>query len=160
MWETIREFIGSPNATVILVFVLMFVLIFMILTKTGLIQIHTDSVQIGAADRERNIIRQQLDWIRLHLQGMGAEIERTQDYNEYLAKYIIERCYDEYVDWITFNHISKSEAYIKIKQDKLVSLVMSLVVKEEYRTEEFKKIIADDVKVSIMALIQIREVYK
>lgn len=160
MWETIREFIGSPNATVILCFLLMFILISVILTKTGLLQIHTSSVQIGAADRERNIIRQQLDWIRLHLQGMEAGLQKPENYNEYLGKYIIERCYDEYVDWITFNHISKSEAYIKIKQEKLVSLVMSLVSKDEFRTEDFKNSIRNDVDVSIKALIQIREVYK
>ena len=65
-------------------------------------------------------------------------ITDESEYNGYLMKYILERCYDKVVEWITFNHLNTKNAYIEIKQEEICSLVYGLGVKEEFKTAEFK----------------------
>lgn len=160
MAETIEHLLLSPQSTSIMIFLIAILVIVIMLSKNGILQVHTASVQIGAADRERNIIRQQLDWVRSHLLGLESELEKPDDYNAYLGKYIVECVYDAYVDWITFNHISSAPAYIKIKQDKVVSIVKSLAIKEQYKSSEFEEFLRRDTEECIKSLLQIREVYK
>lgn len=160
MWETISTILTGPNAFVVLIFLAFVSVILFILVKSGAIRISTPNMSINTGDVERNIIRQQLDYVSLHLNGLEAKLEKPDDYNEYLGKLIIEKVFDEYVNWITFNHINKSPAYVEIKQERVVSLIRQYTVKEEFRSEEFEDLIRKDTKEVIEALIRIREVYK
>ena len=160
MWETISTILTGPNAFVVLIFLAFVSVILFILVKSGAIRISTPNMSINTGDVERNIIRQQLDYVSLHLNGLEAKLDKPDDYNEYLGKLIIEKVFDEYVNWITFNHINKSPAYVEIKQERVVSLIRQYTVKEEFRSEEFEDLIRKDTKEVIEALIRIREVYK
>jgi hypothetical protein len=160
MWETISNVLTSPNAFVVLIFLAFVAVILYILVKSGVLKISTSAVQLGSGDIERNIIRQQLDYVSLHLNGLEAKLDKPEDYNEYLGKLIIEKVFDEYVNWITFNHINKSPAYVEIKQERVVSLIRQYTIKEEFRSEEFEQMIREDTKNVIEALINIREIYK
>lgn len=160
MWETIRDVLMSPNVTVILVFLAFVFILAIVLSKTGLLNIHTNVVQIGAAIQERNIIRQQIEWVKLHCEGMESQLPKPEGYDTWRGRYILERVYDEYVTWITFNHISTDSTYVEIKQDRIVNLVESLVEREEFRTKEFEKTLRDDTREALEKLVQIREVYK
>lgn len=159
MWETIEHVLLSPNVTIILLFLAFIAIGVVFLTKTGILNIHTQNIQIGAADRERDIIRQQIEWIRLHFEGAEATLEKPEGYNEWLGKYIAERVYDEYVDWITFNHINASPAYIEIKQDKIINIIHKYATLDVFRSEEFDERLKEDVKFTIEKLIQIRKMY-
>jgi hypothetical protein len=160
MWETISTILTGPNAFVVLIFLAFVSVILFILVKSGAIRISTPNMSINTGDVERNIIRQQLDYVSLHLNGLEAKLDKPEDYNEYLGKLIIEKVFDEYVNWITFNHINKSPAYVEIKQERVVSLIRQYTVKDEFRSEEFEDLIRKDTKEVIEALIRIREVYK
>jgi len=160
MWETISTILTGPNAFVVLIFLAFVSVILFILVKSGAIRISTPNMSINTGDVERNIIRQQLDYVSLHLNGLEAKMNKPEDYNEYLGKLIIEKVFDEYVNWITFNHINKSPAYVEIKQERVVSLIRQYTVKDEFRSEEFEDLIRKDTKEVIEALIRIREVYK
>jgi hypothetical protein len=160
MWETISTILTGPNAFVVLIFLAFVSVILFILVKSGAIRISTPNMSINTGDVERNIIRQQLDFVSLHLNGLEAKLDKPEDYNEYLGKLIIEKVFDEYVNWITFNHINKSPAYVEIKQERVVSLIRQYTIKEEFRSEEFEDLIRKDTKEVIEALIRIREVYK
>lgn len=160
MWETISTILTGPNAFVVLIFLAFVSVILFILVKSGAIRISTPNMSINTGDVERNIIRQQLDYVSLHLNGLEAKLDKPDDYNEYLGKLIIEKVFDEYVNWITFNHINKSPAYVEIKQERVVSLIRQYTIKEEFRSEEFEDLIRKDTKEVIEALIRIREVYK
>ena len=133
MWETISTILTGPNAFVVLIFLAFVSVILFILVKSGTIRISTPNMSINTGDVERNIIRQQLDYVSLHLNGLEAKLEKPDDYNEYLGKLIIEKVFDEYVNWITFNHINKSPAYVEIKQERVVSLIRQYTIKEEPR---------------------------
>lgn len=160
MWETISTILTGPNAFVVLIFLAFVSVILFILVKSGTIRISTPNMSINTGDVERNIIRQQLDFVSLHLNGLEAKLDKPDDYNEYLGKLIIEKVFDEYVNWITFNHINKSPAYVEIKQERVVSLIRQYTIKDEFRSEEFEDLIRKDTKEVIEALIRIREVYK
>ena len=160
MWETISNVLTSTNAVAVLTFLCVCIIGGVVLVKTNLLQIHTDSVRLGAMDTERNIIRQQQDYVRLHLKSIENDLEKPEGYNEWLGRFVVMRVYAEYVEWISFNHLSKSEAYIKVKQNKLVDLINQYTYKEEFKTEDFIEFIRKDTRQMILDLIQIREVYK
>ena len=72
---------------------------------------------------------------------------------------IILELYKEYSNWISFNHISRSEEYIRVKQNSLVMIVNKLTKNEKYKSEEFKEYIREDTQKTILELLEIREVY-
>ena len=160
MWEAISNMLTSSNAVSILLFLGVCIIGAFVLIKTNMLQIHTQSVRIGAIDVERNIMRQQLDFVRHHLLALESNLKKPEDYNDYLGKYIVEVIYDEYVNWITFNHINASDKYIGVKQNKIVDIVSQYTVKDEFKSDEFLEFLRKDTKDTILELIQIREIYK
>lgn len=138
----------------------MIVLVAVILIKNGYINFDNESLRIGYADRERNIIKQQQDYVWLHLQDMEANLDKPSDYDKNLGQMIIMAMYIEYVSWISFNHLTKSDAYISVKQNRLVALVNRYTVKEQFKADNFIEDIRKDTKETIYELIKIREVYK
>lgn len=160
MWETIGQVLNGSNAGLVISTILVLVVIIVFLIKSNTIQINTPSVRIGMADRERNIIRQQQDYVWNHLREAEANLPKDKTYNKQLGQIIIMTAYIEYVKWISFNHLSRSEAYIGVKQSSLVALINSLTVKEEYKNEEFINYIKEDTKDTILKLIEIREVFR
>ena len=160
MWEAIKEVLTSSNAVIVLIFLFVIVVVAVILIKGGYINFDNESLRIGYADRERNIIKQQQDYVWLHLQDMEANLTKPDDYDKTLGQMIIMAMYIEYVSWISFNHLTKSDAYISVKQNKLVAVVNRYTVKPEFKNEEFLEFIKKDTKQTIYELIKIREVFK
>ena len=160
MWETITQVLTGPNAFVVLCFLGFMALVMVLLSKSGVLRITTSAIQLGASDIERNIIRQQLDYVILHLTGLEANLPKPEGYNEYLGKLVVEKIYDEYINWITFNHINKSSAYVALKQERVINILRQYTVREEFKSEEFENFIREDTKKVLEDLIKIREVYK
>lgn len=160
MWETIKEILVSPNAFVVLLFLAFCGVVVYLLVKSGVLKVSGPGFSLSTGDTERNIIRQQLDYVLLHLNGLEASLDKPDDYNDLLGKFIIEKVYDEYVSWVTFNHINKSSAYVELKQERIVSIIKQYTVKEEFRSEKFLELIKADTKKTLEDLIRIREVYK
>ena len=160
MWEAIKAALTSDNAVVILVTVIFLVILFFAAVKFGWIAIKTSHVKIGAMEDERTIIRNQIEWAHLYISSLGGKIGQGEGYDNYKTMYILERIYDEVVNWITFNHITDKGNYIKIKQSALKSLVYGLGVKPEFKTPEFEKRMDGWTEDVINGLIDIREQYK
>lgn len=159
MWEAISEILNSSNGSTVLAVLLICIFISYVLVKGGLLSVHTDAIKIGARDIERNIIKQQLDYVWSHLEEMEANLPKGENYDEQLGQRIILTVYKEYTNWISFNHISRSEEYIRVKQNTLVAIVNKLTVDERYKNEEFKELIRNDTQKTILELLEIREVY-
>ena len=161
MWEAIAKILTNSNALLVLIFLTFFILILIVLTRTGLVEIKTANFRMGADAKERDIIRQQVEWAHTFLMGLPVQIEADNSkYGGYFTKYILESVYDEVVNWITFNHINIESDYIGIKQAKIKNLVWSLDVEPQYRTKDFETKIdrwTDDL---IHKLVKIREVYR
>lgn len=160
MWDAISEVLTSSNAIIVLIFLFVIILVAVALIKGGYVNFDSESLKINYGERERNIIKQQQDYVWLHLQETEANLPKPKGYDKNLGQVIILTVYKEYVSWISFNHLTKSDAYISVKQNKLVAIVNSLTVKTEFKTEEFIDLIKSDTRNTIYELIKIREVYK
>jgi hypothetical protein len=160
MWEALVSVLTSANAAMVLIFVLIMVVICLLLLKRGFIQINTKSFRLGADERERDIIRQQVEWAHTYIMGLQVNFPTSTDCRGYFLKYLLEKAYSEVVDWITFNHMRTDGSYIPIKQDKIKSMVFSLDISPEYATDEYRKKIDEWVDELIRKLILIREDYK
>lgn len=160
MWEALLGVLTSANAAMVLIFVLILISICIFLLKKGFIQINTKNFRLGADERERDIIRQQVEWAHTFIMGLQVHFKITSDSKGYFLKYLLEKSYSEVVDWITFNHLRADGSYIPIKQDKIKSMIFSLDISPEYTTDEYKKQIDEWVDELIRKLILIREDYK
>ena len=159
MWDAISSVLNSSNGSTVLAVLLICVFIAYVLVKGGLLSVHTDAIRVGARDIERNIIKQQLDYVWSHLEEAEANLLKGENYDSHLGREIILEVYKEYSNWISFNHISRSEEYIRVKQNSLVMIVNKLTKDERYKSEEFKEYIRQDTQKTILELIEIREVY-
>lgn len=161
MWDAIARVLTNSNALLVLVFFSMFVVILIILAWTGLVRIDTGSFVMGADNKERDIIRQQIEWTHSYVMGLESEINAdTSRYGGYFTKYILESVYDEILNWITFNHINLESDYVSIKQQKIKSLIRQKNVDAKYRTKEFDRKVDKWVEDIIRKLVIIRQVYK
>lgn len=164
MWEAIKEILTSSNAVgvlLILGFLVIVLIIFaIVLIKGNYFQMRTQTISIGFAERERNIIRQQQDYVWNHLQEVEANLDKDDDYDDQLGLIIVQTVYIEYTKWIAFNHLTRSDAYIKVKQNSLVAIVNKLTINEKYKGEDFKEYIREDTKQTIIELLRIREAFK
>lgn len=160
MWEAISQILTSANAIIVLIFIIVILVMLIVLGKAGLLSLNSKFIKFGMAqEKERRVIREQVEWAHLHCQSMEQNIPKLKDSNPWRSKYIIERIYDEVVSWITFNHLSADTEYIEIKQDKIVNLIHGLMSNQVYRDEKFVKYLRDNVKVMIEKLRAIRDLY-
>lgn len=162
MWEMIKDVLNGANAVFILGFILIIVVFSVVLIKKGYIRIQTKAVKIGdSSEQERMILQQQIDQARVYIMSLESKILliKPASPHSYFTKYILEQVFDEVVQWITFNHITDSTAYIHVKQLKVSSLVYSLGPSEEFKTKEFKTRMDNWVEELIKMLLDIRKVY-
>ena len=161
MWEAIAKILTNSNALLVLMFLSMFAVILIILASTGLVRIDTGSFKMGADVKERDIIRQQLEWSHSFIMGLESRIEVDKDdYGGFKTKYILELCANEISQWIAFNHINLESDYISIKQEKIRSIIRSSDVDPVFTSKKFEEQIDRWVDEIIRKLVVIREVYK
>ena len=161
MWDAIARILTNANALLVLVFVTGFAFLMILLAKSGLVKISTGCFQLGEDSKERDIIRQQIEWTHTFLMGLESEIiVNKSQYNGYFTKYILERIYDEVIEWISFNHINLNSDYVSVKKDKIKFIVYSFELKPEFYSKEFSEKMDEWTETIIKRLVTIREVYK
>lgn len=160
MWEAVKTVLTDGNTWQVLIFGVFVTVAVAIASHKGLLSIKARGVRIGSDERERDIIRRQVEWAHLYIMSLHSKVFPARDEQHgYFTKYVLERCYDKAVEWITFNHLSVKNAYIELKQEEICSLVYGLGAAEEFRTPEFKARICAWVRELIEHLVRIREVY-
>lgn len=159
MWESISNVLTSGNAVAVLLTLIMLVIVLAILAKKGIFQFNGKGVTIGDNEDERAVIRQQTEWSQLFVQSM-RQLPIFEGSDTYHTLYILEKVFDEVLSWIVFNHISDSENYISIKQEKIWNLIQTLVIDKKFTTEEFKQIIYGYTETLIKRLVHIRKNYR
>lgn len=159
MWESISSVLTSGNAVAVLLTLIVLIIILAVLAKKGIFQFNGKGVTIGDNEDERAVIRQQTEWSQLFVQSM-RQLPIFEGSDTYHTLYILEKAFDEVLSWIVFNHISDSENYISIKQEKIWNLIQTLVIDKKFTTEEFRQIIYDNTEVLIKRLVHIRKNYR
>lgn len=151
MSEIVQGLVNSPLLYTITV------LLVVILAKTGVLKIHTNNVSLGITkDKERSIIRNQIEYAQAFCRGMLRHF--PDDSDRYRQLYIIEMIYNEITSIISFNHLSISPEYIKVKQAKIWNIASTVRTDlEQYQTEEFKELIFNKTENLIKDLFEIRK---
>lgn len=158
--QAVNNILTSPNALLVLLALLTIIIVLIRGIKGGYLHFNKAGINVGNADKERNIIRQQIEYTHTYLTSLENELEVGHEVNKWRVKYVIERVYDEIVDWISFNHITDKGDYIQIKQEKVWCLVQSLVYRPEFQSDEFRVRCDEVISHIIMHLIKIRVLYK
>lgn len=161
MWEAIAKILTNSNALLVLVFLMIFVTVLIILASAGMVRIDTGAFKMGADHRERDIIRQQIEWSHSYVMGLESRIKVDKsNFGGFKTKYILELCANEITNWISFNHINLDSAYVSIKQEKMKSIIRSMDVDPVFTSKEFERQIDKWVEEIINKLVEIRKVYK
>ena len=158
--QAIYGILTSSNALLVICGILLILIVLIKGIKEGYLRFNKAGVNISNADKERNIIRQQIDFTHTYLSSLEKELELGKTVDKWRVKYVIERVYDEVIDWISFNHITDKGDYLHIKQEKVWYLIQSLVYKPEFQSEEFRLYSDEVVEHIINHLIKIRVLYK
>ena len=158
MWQAIEKILLSDNSTIVLFFLIVIMLLLAHFSKKGVFKWHTEKLTIGVSENERAIIRQQVEWAELEIESL-AFAERFSRVDEWRTKFILEKLFDEVLQWIIFNHITDSPEYISIKQEKIWNLTQTFVIKDEFKSEEFKDFIYKEVEKIIKRLVFLRRQY-
>lgn len=154
--------LNGSNAIPVIIFLVFFVVVIVVLSKKGIISINKGGVRIGADENERTIIRNQSQSAYLFVMSIKGKVlpENPTKEQRLITELVLERVYDNVVNWINYNHINSANSYIEIKQSEIKCLVYSQDhLEEEYKTEEFAKRMDGWVKELILNLIQIRKEY-
>jgi hypothetical protein len=164
MWESITNILTSGNGIpLVIILVLLIILIIRMgikLGRAGLLTIRTKHIRIGNSVSERELIRRQIECAHDFIMSIeGKLVSSEMKYDEYFAKYILERVYDKVIEWIMFNHITVNQLYIQDKQDTILNLIYALPINSDFKTPEFKVRVENWVKELIERLVNIKTLY-
>lgn len=159
----IASILNGENALQTIITVVIIVIIVAILAKCGIITFKSDKLSIGTSymDKERTIIRQQIEFAENVCMSFIWNQNRTVDEKEdpFKIKYTNEKIFDCVVAWISFNHITTDDTYIEIKQNIIWSLITSITSDDYYKSDEFHEICDAQVSTIIKKLCDIRKYY-
>lgn len=159
MWEAISQVLISANALEVLIFLAVIVIFAIVLVKSGTVAINTKHLRIGQAEKEREIIRRQVEAAHDFIMSIEGKIPEKPEYGGYFTKYILERVYDKVIEWVMFNHITDTPMYVQDKQATICNLVYTFSISEEYKTPEFKNRMCNWTAELITRLVRTRELY-
>lgn len=147
--------------------VLLLIILACVIAKLFRVQIKTKHIKIGrqdAADLERAIIRQQINWAQTYCMSLEVPAsmfvpKHIQD--KYFIKYILERVFDKYTEWIIYNHITDNTAYRTCKKNEMKTLVRMFAADVNTPMPKGLEEVMDKwTDEAIDGLLNIREVYK
>lgn len=157
----IAMLLQSPNAPWLMLIVCAAVVYASYLFKTGMVRIKTDKVQIGrtAAEIETVILRRQIEYINHAVNATMRKIPRHDKFDEWRAKYVLEKVIDAMTSWALFNHLDTSDRYVHLKQDEIWDIVQQYTWHEVYQSQAFRQYVDSIVADILESLVDIRQQY-
>lgn len=155
MWESISSVLNGNNGILVIIAVVVIILVLIYLSKNGGFALHTSFLSLGGADRERDVIRHQIESAHAEVLLAMDSLNIPDDWH---TKYIFERVYDKVVEWVIFNHISTTPLYIESKFMAVYNLCTSLGM-VELRENENKEKLHNWVRELVHKLVDIRKYY-
>lgn len=160
---SLLQLLTSSKAWQFYLFVGLLILFFSFLASRRIFSIQTKLFQLGKSteDLERFIISKQLEYGHQACTSMYTKILRMgDDLNTWHIRCVLEYCYDEIVNWISFNHLTLDEDYVDSKASSLRALVRSNVERDVFFTDEFNQVVDSFTKEVLTELIRIRRTIK
>lgn len=129
------------------------------MAKFGLFRFNSDKLSIGYQDKERTIIRQQIEFAENACMSFIIQQNIPEECDKYRMWFVNEKIYDEMIKWISFNHITTDDTYIEIKQNIILGIVATYTQKDFFKSEQFKEMCNKEVSRIIHKLVDIRKYY-
>lgn len=159
MWAALQGILTSDNFWKTVVGIGALVILLAILAKKGLISFKGKGLKVGNNDVERTIIRNQIMFVKTEISDFYGKIPYFEGRSEWRLRYIMEKCLDVLVDAISLNHVTLDPVYVDLKCRAVWDEVLQNADNASILTDDFKKVVYDEVKHIIEKLIEIREFY-
>lgn len=159
MWAALQGILTSDNFWKTIVGIGALVILLAILAKKGLISFKGKGLKVGNNDVERTIIRNQIMFVKTEISDFYGKIPYFEGRSEWRLRYIMEKCLDVLVDAISLNHVTLDPVYVDLKCRAVWDEVLQNAGNVSILTDDFKKVVYDEVKHIIEKLIEIREFY-
>lgn len=156
MWEAIQGILTSGKAVL---GIGALIILLAVLTKKGLISFKGKGLKVGNNDAERTIIRNQIMFVKTEISDFYNRVPNFEGRDEWRLKYIMEKCLDVLVDAISLNHVTLEPVYVDLKCRSVWDEILQNTNNANILTDDFKKVVYDEVKHIIEKLIEIREFY-
>lgn len=139
---------------IIVIAVLIFALVFMVIkaAKKGLFSFNKGGISIGIADREREVLKTQLDKAESAIAGFYNKCGYKRD--DYQKLYIMSEVEDIIYKAIAVNHINTSPTYVSLKQEAVWGVICKHT--NESLSEEFHQQVNEALEKLIRELVEIR----
>ena len=159
MWAALQGILTSDNFWKTVVGIGALVILLAILAKKGLISFKGKGLKVGNNDVERTILRNQIMFCKTEISDFYGKIPYFEGRSEWRLRYIMEKCLDVLVDAISLNHVTLDPVYVDLKCRAVWDEVLQNAGNVSVLTDDFKKVVYDEVKHIIEKLIEIREFY-
>ena len=156
MWETIQGILTSGKAVL---GIGALIILLAVLAKKGLISFKGKGLKVGNNDAERTIIRNQIMFVKTEISDFYNRVPNFEGRDEWRLRYIMEKCLDVLVDAISLNHVTLEPVYVDLKCRAVWDEILQNTNNANILTDDFKKVVYDEVKHIIEKLIEIREFY-
>lgn len=164
--EQVAQILTNPTFWSNTPSVILLIIVLVLVMKLLKVKVSTNHIQIGGEDKnayyERSVVRNQVNQAKLFcmaLENKIVDMIDTPRSDGYYVKYILECVFDKITEWIMYNHIENSEAYIESKQWEIQSLVYSFNPPAQFKTPEFQERINKWVAEIIGRMVNVRKVY-
>lgn len=156
MWEAIQGILTSGKAVL---GIGALIILLAVLAKKGLISFKGKGLKVGNNDAERTIIRNQIMFVKTEISDFYNRVPNFEGRDEWRLRYIMEKCLDVLVDAISLNHVTLDPVYVDLKCRAVWDEILQNANNANILTDDFKKVVYDEVKHIIEKLIEIREFY-
>ena len=130
--------------------------------KKGGISYQGHGITIGKVrENELRIVREEKQYMRSITDATINDIPKEiRDKSFYRCKYVIEEYKNFLETLIEFNHLTKDEVYVNLKEEEGYNIVMALTDDLFFKTPEFKKYMYSLTRRLIYGLVDVRTAYE
>lgn len=160
--DSVMNGLMSNNGWIIALLIAVIAFLIIKSAKAGLFSFKSDKIKIGKDARltEQAVIRHQIEFAKTAIEGFERDIPKSENYDQFRGRYILEKLFDEVINWIIFNHIERTKTYVSIKQDIIISIIKKHTINDIYAQQDFVKQVKKYVEYMINKLVDIREEYQ
>ena len=156
MWEAISK-LGTTPLT--LLFAAGLIICIIVMIKKGIFSFNKNGIKIGnSGETERRIIRAQLDAATASNQYIMEHLPEKLR-NDH-GKLVAELCFDKVVEWIILNNLTDDPIYISLKQEQILTTILSNTTDTFFRTPECMNFFNEEVEKLIKKLYKIKIFYE
>lgn len=158
--DWLATILTSPNALLVICGVIVLLVLVAHFSKKGLFSLNLKGIKVGAADKERTLFRQQMEFIKARTDIMVVNlIDLFDDADEWRIRYICKLIEDVWQMAIVYNHITNDQFYTESKFEKIWAIVLSETTEHRFKDEKFKGIVRKECEDIINHLVEIKKYF-